>query len=57
MVDLTILFSINKNTANPNIVWDAMKACHRGIIIIYTSGKHKEYRDKIQSLEHEVKEL
>lgn len=40
-----------------NTVWDAMKACLRGQIIAYSSGKRKEYGDRIQSLENEIKEL
>ncbi len=40
-------FKINQNTANLNTVWDAMKARLRGQIIAYTSGKRKEYGDRI----------
>lgn len=55
--EISSFLYINQNTANPNIVWDAMKAYLRGQTIAYASSKHKKYKEKIQSLENKIKDL
>lgn len=44
--EISSFLDINQNTANPNIVWDTMKAYLRGQTIAYASSKCKKYKGK-----------